>query len=155
MLMQEGGPLCRTGQEGRPHLQLPLLLPAQMKPHVAIGVRAVPVVIWVIHVQGWDQARVCCVFVQSARTGRRSQRLSFGEGFSRAAGHGMAPVAGLPREAEQRVHSRPCTVLVVWVGEYPHCFLTLCAFWCRREETLTHCVGFVLQTFCYGYTWLV
>lgn len=92
---------------------------------------------------------------QSPGIGKGSQKLSFGEGFSRAAGRGTAhPLAGLPREAEQHMHSRPCTVPVVWEGETPHCCLILCAFWCRRQQTLTHCVGFVLQTFCYGYTWM-
>ena len=79
--------------------------------------------------------------------------LSFGEGFSRAAGHGMACLlVWLLREAEQHIHSSRSTVLVVWEGENPRCFLILAAFWGSREQTLTHWVVFVLKTFCYGYT---
>lgn len=64
--MPEGGPLCSTGQEGRLHLQLPLLLSAELKPHVAICVRAVPAVTLGIHVQGRSRSgtstsRVCTV----------------------------------------------------------------------------------------------
>lgn len=112
----------------------------ELKPHVAICVPPVPAVTLGIHVQGRSRSgkSTWCVLAgrqaesaaQSPWTGKGSQRMSFGEGFSRAAGHEVAyPLAGLPREAEQHICSGPSTVLVVWEGENPYCFLLLGAFW--------------------------
>lgn len=164
--MQEEGPRCCARQEGRLQLQLPLLLSAELwaetsgshlcssSPCCHSGdTRSRSVQIRQEHIVCFGRQAESAA--QSPRTGKGWQRMSFGEGFSRAAGHEVAfPLAGLPREAEQHICSGPSTILVVWEGENPLCFLLLGAFWYSWEQTLTRCVGFVLQTFCCGYTWV-
>lgn len=164
--MHKEEPVCCTGQEERLHLQLPLLLSVELWAETSCsrlgscGPCCHSGDLCSSLVQVRQEHVVCSVRqaespAQSPTMGKGSQSVSFSEGFSRAAGHGVAyPPAGLPREAGQHIHSRPRTVLVFREGENHHCFLLLCALWYSREQTLTHRVVFVLQTFCYSCTWV-
>lgn len=119
MLMQEQGPLCSIGQKGRLHLQLPLLLSVELwaetscshlyscSPCCHCGDSCSTLVqIRLKHIVCFGRQAESTA--QSPRTGKGLQRMSFGEGFSRAGRHVMAyPLARLPREAEQHIHSRP------------------------------------------------